>query len=861
MSDEKEAEAARLPIIATPDMDDDRPTITATAIATTTTTTTATNSSSLNLELRPSNAPASQGLGVRSGSLRQRGVAFTTPPSSSSSTITTTTATTTSTLNNKSATADAFSPSSSHAFVRALRSSGEVDIDQSALPRFNARVFVREFLYHLFQPLAVLVVACTEGRVGLLNRHFLSPSPVCLLGWVMWSAPVVSLALFLTVDAPTASEVEVACLVIFTVLRFAVVGVKYAYFSREHMRRRREVVISREENNRTLVVVGWMAPDDTLLATQLALTQRMIGVKLADLVLTFAADPLQDDSSTFAPTARRLSVASTIVRKTASIKVGDNSVLSVHDEYDEEKASAVRRDEDDKNLVANNRGDNDNGDEHSDVDGSDDDSSGDDDSDDDLSEAAKRRRLLAAVRQRAEGLESVRARLASIQSASINAAQTALTAAGGATNGDNNNSNAHRPHQNHSQHSSTAQEQQEARSDEAMTKQDLESCPIQKANELLKRWTESEVEQGAVPVLLLAAELLAEAASSTSITVCRSKRHSRRATKSRRASAPDTSSISTPAASSSNDGVGLFGVLAGLIGFIGGIAPSIARAATGSAMFGGSNAERALIVITFLGNAIVLWSSTSFLFVAFVDFKRRLFLMHQLSAMLSARYRDLQLAAMRGMPTMDLVQRGAANIDAWFALRRVFLRFGGGFFQRLQAYTSLFILCEVGIVVILVLGAITGSGDSTRPARLAGLAMVLFSFTVVFAVLGLVANVARKINIQNGEQRNLLLFKLAELQMLAAVELDPTLVLHARRSQSLSLRKTQRLLCQLEEMRQGVEATIAMIETTHLALKVDDDSHPLRIGGLRANVAVLRAIASLGAAGISAALSTFYGGA
>jgi len=261
--------------------------------------------------------------------------------------------------------------------------------------------------------------------------------------------------------------------------------------------------------------------------------------------------------------------------------------------------------------------------------------------------------------------------------------------------------------------------------------------------------------------------------------------------------------------------------------------PFIVRAIQGRPFFG-TGVEVAIS----LGAALLVFpnvfASIMFVLVGVLDYRRRVHLMHQCSAMLSPQYRMFQAGGLLPLLNTD----NPSTIAHWLDLRLVLKNWGEQFFQRIQIYASLWLFFLGGFVVYLFAQLIFSGPDNET--QVTSVALVICDLVVVSVSLVLMLNAALTLNAQHVEHRRLLLRKLNTLQRTVS-----GCVAYDRAGQAFS--PVPKQLRTLREAKDMLAVAIQVMEA-------EDELTPVKILGMRVNNNLLRA--AIGVAG-----SAFIAGA
>ena len=151
-----------------------------------------------------------------------------------------------------------------------------------------------------------------------------------------------------------------------------------------------------------------------------------------------------------------------------------------------------------------------------------------------------------------------------------------------------------------------------------------------------------------------------------------------------------------------------------------------------------------------------------FMLVGIMDYKRRSFLMSQLSAMLSKRYRGFRLHYSRHLPVLDMQFNGASNLMNWLSCRNLLKDFGRQYFLRIQLYISAFGAVVTITLVLLIFERLFSRDDLND----GGPVLVIYFVTVIIGCLLSMISTAKRLNTQHVEHLNILVHIRLEIQKL-----------------------------------------------------------------------------------------------
>lgn len=268
------------------------------------------------------------------------------------------------------------------------------------------------------------------------------------------------------------------------------------------------------------------------------------------------------------------------------------------------------------------------------------------------------------------------------------------------------------------------------------------------------------------------------------------------------------------------------------VGVIHGLIPSIIRLTREpDTVFGRSGVEVAIIIMSFSVSFFNVFANLAFVLTGTVDFHRRVYLMHQCSAMVAATYKMHQSGKSQLLPLVNF--DSAKNVANWLDLRLLLKDFGQQYSYRIQAYASLWVFFVVLFLAYLF------SQLVLKTAELTSIVLVVWDLVVVLASLVLMILAAKTLNTVHLEHRRILLHKLSLLQrqISKAVSVSPT---------GLALDLSPGRLAQLQ-------STKSMVDVALQVLDHEDAIAPVKILGFDANENFLRVILGVsGSAGIAA---------
>lgn len=272
-----------------------------------------------------------------------------------------------------------------------------------------------------------------------------------------------------------------------------------------------------------------------------------------------------------------------------------------------------------------------------------------------------------------------------------------------------------------------------------------------------------------------------------------------------------------------------------------------------------------------------------FVLVGFLDYKRRIFMMHRCSALLIDPYLIPGLqTSVKQHPLPLLNFSKANNVGLWLELRQVFKDFGLQWFQRVQAYSSVWVfwvserrsagssscsrknraaacthsflslslcVCFLSQVMVMVL-VLFYQLLFERSAQPTGVSMISFDMVVLLCCLIAMLTAAKELNEQHVEHRKILLKKLAEMQRHVSLLTAPGGKASATSSGALvsdgSISVSSRYL-------QTVTAAKKMTRVAIQVIRTDDELSPVKILGFDANANLVRALVTAGGSGLIAA--------
>lgn len=235
-----------------------------------------------------------------------------------------------------------------------------------------------------------------------------------------------------------------------------------------------------------------------------------------------------------------------------------------------------------------------------------------------------------------------------------------------------------------------------------------------------------------------------------------------------------------------------------------------------------------------------------FVLVGFLDYKRRIFMMHRCSALLIDSYLipDLQTSVKQHpLPLLNFSK--ANNVGLWLETRQVFKDFGLQWFQRVQAYASVWVFWVMVMVLVLFYQLLF-----EKSAQPTGVSMISFDMVVLLGCLVAMLTAAKELNMQHIEHRKILLKKLSEMQRHVSLLTAPGGAASATTTGSPldgGVAVSARYL-------QTVTAAKKMTRVAIQVIRTDDELSPVKILGFDANANLVRALVTAGGSGLIAAV-------
>eukprot|EP01006_Ploeotia_vitrea_P057822 TRINITY_DN68318_c0_g1_i1.p1 TRINITY_DN68318_c0_g1~~TRINITY_DN68318_c0_g1_i1.p1 ORF type:complete len:590 (+),score=277.46 TRINITY_DN68318_c0_g1_i1:17-1786(+) len=255
------------------------------------------------------------------------------------------------------------------------------------------------------------------------------------------------------------------------------------------------------------------------------------------------------------------------------------------------------------------------------------------------------------------------------------------------------------------------------------------------------------------------------------------------------------------------------------------LVPILTRAAVGESPIGETWQEHVILLSIAVAQIPIFGSNLSFLWIAVLDYRRRSFVLQQLSALLSQQQHHLQCDRLRGLPTIDTRIRGASNLFVWQQIRKVTNNWGRQFFLRVQLFTSLYVAC-----ISLLAGIMCFSLITRHEVLAAGIAIVTFDLIVLGMSLFFTVNAGKRVNNQRAVHGGLLTRLIAHVVKVLSVD-----VVDGRD----------------DKIADRLKNTRAMAESVQQYVAARDEEDPVTILGFRADNSFSRSILIIGAAGCS----------
>ena len=276
-----------------------------------------------------------------------------------------------------------------------------------------------------------------------------------------------------------------------------------------------------------------------------------------------------------------------------------------------------------------------------------------------------------------------------------------------------------------------------------------------------------------------------------------------------------------------------------LLGGIHSFIPTIMRACGDEpkALFGDSPQEALIIVFAILVSWFNTMANIMFVLVGVIDYDRRVYLMHQCSAMVTATYKIWQTGKSQLMPLLNFEK--SVNIANWLDMRLVMKDWGLNYFMRIQSYASLWLF------FILIFFAYLVSQIITRTSEMTSIVLISYDLAVVMVSLIIMIQSAKTLNRQHMEHRRILLHKLSQLQkqISRAVTVSP-------------------LGLPLDQSKEKLSELIAAKDMLMVAIEVmahEDEVAPVQILGFDANDNFLRGLLGVAGSAVFAALKVILG--
>ncbi|KAI9189925.1 hypothetical protein H9P43_001358 [Blastocladiella emersonii ATCC 22665] len=136
---------------------------------------------------------------------------------------------------------------------------------------FQPWVFLREFVYHVFQPVVLLTLFTHTGRLRARNRDFIGNTRSFYVQWVLFFMMTACCVIYVY-DTPEHIGLEQqAILVGLWVFRQLVVATKHAFTSPLEQKEMEERVEPLEAREARQIITGWINPSKNLVETQILL--------------------------------------------------------------------------------------------------------------------------------------------------------------------------------------------------------------------------------------------------------------------------------------------------------------------------------------------------------------------------------------------------------------------------------------------------------------------------------------------------------------------------------------------------------------------------------------------------------------
>ena len=221
-------------------------------------------------------------------------------------------------------------------------------------------------------------------------------------------------------------------------------------------------------------------------------------------------------------------------------------------------------------------------------------------------------------------------------------------------------------------------------------------------------------------------------------------------------------------------------------------------------------------------------------------------MMHRCSALLIDPYLIPGLqTSVKQHPLPLLNFSKANNVGLWLELRQVFKDFGLQWFQRVQAYSSVWVFWVMIMVLVLFYQLIF-----EKSAQPTGVSMISFDMVVLLGCLIAMLTAAKELNEQHIEHRKILLKKLSEMQRHVSLLTAPGGKASATSGGALV---SDGSICVSARYLQTVTAAKKMTRVAIQVIRTDDELSPVKILGFDANANLVRALLTAGGSGLIAA--------
>eukprot|EP00743_Colponemidia_sp_Colp-15_P005734 GILK01006164.1.p1 GENE.GILK01006164.1~~GILK01006164.1.p1 ORF type:complete len:698 (+),score=113.09 GILK01006164.1:27-2096(+) len=268
--------------------------------------------------------------------------------------------------------------------------------------------------------------------------------------------------------------------------------------------------------------------------------------------------------------------------------------------------------------------------------------------------------------------------------------------------------------------------------------------------------------------------------------------------------------------------------------------PCFARLLQGHGFLGDS-ATDVVTVLGFLAFSIIGYGSLlSFVHVGFFDFRRRLFMMRQCSALWSAAFKHYQNPRTQSLPLLYLSDK---SINAWHICRQTVLDLGRRYALRVQAYMSVFLAVELLATSWLLYQLIAASTIDFTSLLVASFNIIVLSgLFLPLIIYGTLAN-------RNSEvHRDILNFYTLRIRSHKAEN-------RLKPFKQLEGKDNTEQVGPFEHEETVLSSCDSLLEAVREEIKMADKLRPLSVLGFRANQNLIRSLAALLLSTVAAAVS------